>query len=137
MRQLKLVLGNSYQPAVIDDVVCCSSPLVRGYRLIRNFASIFLNPLHYIIQSFILHLHSSYSILNIPRPYFQKYNTLIKMEKAKAAVGNFLSKDGKHDTTVHEVISHTSCLHHISNYAPRRSTLQFSTRKSPPLDKRM
>jgi hypothetical protein len=25
------------------------------------------------------------------------------MEKAKAAVGNFLSKDGKHDTTVHEV----------------------------------
>jgi hypothetical protein len=27
------------------------------------------------------------------------------MEKAKAAVGNFLSKDGKHDTTVHEVYS--------------------------------
>jgi hypothetical protein len=25
------------------------------------------------------------------------------MEKAKAAVGNFLHKDGKHDTTVHEV----------------------------------
>jgi hypothetical protein len=25
------------------------------------------------------------------------------MEKAKAAVGNFLSKDGKHDTTVYEV----------------------------------
>ncbi|TAQ86814.1 hypothetical protein B7494_g4880 [Chlorociboria aeruginascens] len=27
------------------------------------------------------------------------------MEKAKAAVGNFLSKDGKHDTTVHETIN--------------------------------
>jgi len=27
------------------------------------------------------------------------------MEKAKAAVGNFLSKDGKHDTTMHEVKS--------------------------------
>jgi hypothetical protein len=26
------------------------------------------------------------------------------MEKAKVAVGNFLSKDGKHDTTVHEVM---------------------------------
>jgi hypothetical protein len=59
------------------------------------------------------------------------------MEKAKAAVGNFLSKDGKHDTTVHEVIPHASCLHHISNYAPRRSILQFSTRKSPQLVKRM
>jgi len=27
------------------------------------------------------------------------------MEKAKAAVGNFLSKDGKHDTTVHETVN--------------------------------
>lgn len=25
------------------------------------------------------------------------------MDKAKAAVGSFLNKDGKHDTTVHEV----------------------------------
>lgn len=27
------------------------------------------------------------------------------MEKAKAAVGNFLSRDGKHDTTVHETVN--------------------------------
>lgn len=33
------------------------------------------------------------------------------MEKAKAAVGNFLSKDGKHDTTVHEVILYISHPH--------------------------
>lgn len=32
-----------------------------------------------------------------------KLTTSINMEKAKAAVGNFLHKDGKHDTTVHEV----------------------------------
>jgi hypothetical protein len=30
------------------------------------------------------------------------------MEKAKAAVRNFLSKDGKHDTTVHEVSRYPS-----------------------------
>jgi hypothetical protein len=29
----------------------------------------------------------------------------ITMEKARAAVGSFLSRDGKHDTTVHEVSS--------------------------------
>jgi len=36
------------------------------------------------------------------------------MEKAKAAVGNFLHKDGKHDTTVHEVkSSHFPSLHDL------------------------
>lgn len=30
-------------------------------------------------------------------------SSTIKMDKAKAAVGSFLNKDGKHDTTVHEV----------------------------------
>jgi hypothetical protein len=43
------------------------------------------------------------------------------MEKAKAAVGNFLSKDGKHDTTVHEVMLFMLPLYtRSSNYLPRR-----------------
>merc|ERR1712098_867783 len=31
--------------------------------------------------------------------------TSTKMDKAKAAVGSFLHKDGKHDTTVHETVN--------------------------------
>ena len=42
-------------------------------------------------------LNTSYPTTN------QLINQSIEMEKAKAAVGSFLSKDGKHDTTVHEV----------------------------------
>jgi hypothetical protein len=49
---------------------------------------------------------SSYSyivLLEVIKSSSTYHHTSIKMEKAKAAVGNFLSKDGKHDTTIHEV----------------------------------
>ncbi|KAF8850081.1 hypothetical protein BDZ45DRAFT_662264 [Acephala macrosclerotiorum] len=36
------------------------------------------------------------------------------MEKAKAAVGNFLSKDGKHDTTVHETVNPAVQQEHVT-----------------------
>jgi len=36
------------------------------------------------------------------------------MEKAKAAVGNFLSKDGKHSTTVHESVNPAITKEHVS-----------------------
>ncbi|TVY27281.1 hypothetical protein LHYA1_G003410 [Lachnellula hyalina] len=36
------------------------------------------------------------------------------MDKAKAAVGNFLSKDGKHDTTVHETINPAVQQEHVT-----------------------
>jgi hypothetical protein len=40
--------------------------------------------------------------IQVKFPVYSTYPT-INMEKAKAAVSSFLSKDGKHDTTVHEV----------------------------------
>ncbi|KAI9053203.1 hypothetical protein LZ554_003469 [Drepanopeziza brunnea f. sp. 'monogermtubi'] len=36
------------------------------------------------------------------------------MEKAKAAVGSFLSKDGKHDTTVHETVNPAVTQEHVT-----------------------
>merc|ERR1712093_728345 len=38
-------------------------------------------------------------------PKLQKIYTITQMDKAKAAVGSFLHKDGKHDTTVHETVN--------------------------------
>merc|ERR1712093_273326 len=38
-------------------------------------------------------------------PKLQKIYTITQMDKAKAAVGSFLHKDGKHDTTVHETVT--------------------------------
>merc|ERR1711964_734766 len=35
----------------------------------------------------------------------KKIYTITQMDKAKAAVGSFLHKDGKHDTTVHETVN--------------------------------
>jgi len=36
------------------------------------------------------------------------------MDKAKAALGNFLSKDGKHDTTVHETVNPAVTNEHVT-----------------------
>jgi hypothetical protein len=60
-------------------------------------------------------------------PIFNHNNlTSSNMEKAKAAVGNFLHKDGKHDTTVHEVNLVTfpvymTCSNYRSDRQPSRS----------------
>ncbi|TVY32374.1 hypothetical protein LSUB1_G008894 [Lachnellula subtilissima] len=44
------------------------------------------------------------------------------MDKAKAAVGNFLSKDGKHDTTVHETINPAVQQEHVTRSQANEET---------------
>ncbi|TVY32316.1 hypothetical protein LOCC1_G008536, partial [Lachnellula occidentalis] len=51
------------------------------------------------------------------------HTTSITMDKAKAAVGSFLSKDGKHDTTVHETINPAVQQEHV-----RRTQLEEQTK---------
>merc|ERR1711964_643063 len=49
--------------------------------------------------------HSDSFPPRLSTPKLQKIYTITQMDKAKAAVGSFLHKDGKHDTTVHETVN--------------------------------
>merc|ERR1712093_278669 len=50
-------------------------------------------------------IHSDSFPPRLSTPKLQKIYTITQMDKAKAAVGSFLRKDGKHDTTVHETVN--------------------------------
>merc|ERR1712093_427307 len=50
-------------------------------------------------------IHSDSFPPRLSTPKLQKIYTITQMDKAKAAVGSFLHKDGKHDTTVHETVN--------------------------------
>merc|ERR1711974_53217 len=49
--------------------------------------------------------HSDSFPPRLSTPKLQKIYTITQMDKAKTAVGSFLHKDGKHDTTVHETVN--------------------------------
>merc|ERR1712000_379798 len=46
----------------------------------------------------------------------KKIYTITQMDKAKAAVGSFLHKDGKHDTTVHETVNPAVTQEHVHHH---------------------
>jgi len=58
-----------------------------------RFIEIFLLQTNSILLSYLFHIN-----------YFT-HTKSYKIDKAKAAVSNFLSRDGKHETTVHETVN--------------------------------